>query len=343
MPPDNPFFYGGAIEDPRYFVGRREELARIFDLGASLPRQAQHVNVTGPRRIGKSSLLKQVQALARSRLPKAVRVVYLDGQRYTTPADFFQALGRALGNNGPEEAQDIGSLLEERRKDGKGLMLLLDELEALVKHGFSNPFFDRLRAWANNNLVALVVATHKPVAELVQVQGLTSPFFNLFSPLELDLFTEEEAKELLAKAAQAGLPFTDEEKARIKRWARQGHGYQPAKLQLMAREVFWAKARSVVDWRAIEAKVEKTWALTHPQLPWWQRWWRRADVIVKTLGCWFLESALRRGPGEYSPTTARIWGWLLLLALVLAALATLWGHGPMFRELWPFVRGLFAR
>ncbi len=337
----NPFFYGGAIEDPRYFVGRRAELARILALGASLPGQAQHVNVTGPRRIGKSSLLKMVQALAPARLPATVTVVYLDGQRYTTPEAFLLALGRALGLNGTPDAQAIGFRLEARHRDGQGLLLLLDELEALVVHRFPNAFFERLRSWAGNNLVALVVATHKPVAELVRVHGLTSPFFNLFGDvLELGPLTEAEAEELLARAAQAGLPFREAEKARIKAWARQGRGYHPAKLQLMAREVFWAKTQGTVDWRAVETRVETTWTLTRPQLPWWQRWGRRADTMAVTLGRWFLESILRRGPDEYSPTTARLWGWLLLLAPALAVFATLLGYGP---QLWQLVRGLLAR
>ncbi len=342
---DNPFFYGGAIEDPRYFVGRRAELARIFNLCASLPRQAQHVNVTGPRRIGKSSLLKQVQALAPARLPAAVRVVYLDGQRYTTPAAFFQALGRALDLEDNPEAQAIGFLLEARRRDGQGVVLLLDELEALLKHRFPDAFFDRLRSWASNNLVALVVATRKPVAELVRVQGLTSPFFNLFGDLlELGPLSEAEAEELLARAAQVGRPFTTEEKTRIKAWARQGRGYHPAKLQLMAREVFWARAQGRVDWRAVEARVARVWVETiHPQLPWWKRGWRRAQATFETIGRWFLESVLRRGPEDYSPTTARLWGFaLLLLLLVVSGLLAL-GFGSALWELWPLVRGLFAR
>ncbi len=337
----NPFFYGGAIEDPRYFVGRRAELARIFALGASLPRQAQHVNVTGPRRIGKSSLLKMVQALAPARWPAGVSVVYLDGQRYTTPAAFFQALGRALGLNGNSEAQAIGFRLEARRRDSQGLVLLLDELEALVVHRFPNAFFDRLRSWAGNNLVALVVVTHKPVAELVRVHGLTSPFFNLFGDLlELGPLTEAEAEELLARAAQAGRPFNEAEKARIKRWAQEGPGYHPAKLQIMAREVFWAKAQGRVDWRAIEDEVEQAWALTRPQLSWWRRWGRRADAVVEGLGRVVLEALLKRGRDDYSPGTARFLGCLVVALLIALALALWLGFGP---QLWQWVRDLFAR
>ncbi len=338
----NPFFYGGAIEDPRYFVGRRAELARIFALGASLPRQAQHVNVTGPRRIGKSSLLKMVQALAPARWPASVSVVYLDGQRYTTPAAFFLALGRALGLDGNSEAQAIGFRLEARRRDGQGLVLLLDELEALVEHRFPNAFFDRLRSWAGNNLVALVVATHKPVAELVRVHGLTSPFFNLFGDLlELGPLTAAEAEELLARAAQAGLPFNEAEKARIKAWAREGPGYHPAKLQRMAWEVFQAKTRGAVDWHAVEARLTGIWSETiHPQLPWWRRWGRRADAVVEGLGRVALEALLKRGRNDYSPGTPRFLGCLVVALLIALALALWLGFGP---QLWQWARDLFVR
>ncbi len=340
---DNPFYYGGAIENPRYFVGRRAELARIFALAASLPHQAQHVNVIGPRSMGKSSLLKMVQALAPARLPATVTVVYLDGQRYATPDAFLLALGRALGLDGNPDALTIGFLLEERRNNGKGLVLLLDELEALVKYGFPEDFFDRLRSWANSNLVALVVATHIPLAKLMrnQMQSLTSPFFNLFSLLDLPPLTESEAEELLDKAAQAGLPFSESEKARIKRWAREGHGYHPAKLQLMAQKVFDAKSREAIDWRVIEAYVTREWGeAIYPQLPWWKRWRQRVESIFEILGRWFLESVLRRPRDAYSPTTARVWGWLLFLALVGVVLAVLLGYGP---QLWQWTRGLFVR
>jgi AAA+ ATPase superfamily predicted ATPase len=54
----NPFFYGGRIADPQFFVGREAELRKIFSaIDKTHTGQAQPVSVVGPRRIGKASLL----------------------------------------------------------------------------------------------------------------------------------------------------------------------------------------------------------------------------------------------------------------------------------------------
>ncbi len=340
--PENPFFYGGMIVEARYFVGRREELDRIFDALAHLSRQAAHVNVTGPVRIGKSSLVYRVKALAPARLPQSTFVVYLDGKDLPTPEAFHAALGRGLGL--PAAGTDAATLEDHLRNlhaAGRGVVLLLDELDALVDHGFPTTFFDRLRAWANASLLALVVVTKTPVAELVRERGLSSPFFNLFAEhLALGPFSEAEADELLGRAAAAGLPFTPEEARRIKAWARTGRGYHPAKLQLLAREVFAAKVRGNLDWRAVQARAEATWRQVHPQLPWWKRAARAVGNAVEALGRWVLEVLLRRGRGTYSPETARLTGWVVVLAALFSLLAAALGYAEPIRRL---LLGLFGR
>lgn len=77
----NPFFYGPRITDPRYFVGRKAELGRIFSaLEMAETGQVQSVAVVGPRRIGKSSLLYHLTQVFGESLqnPADYRFVYTD-------------------------------------------------------------------------------------------------------------------------------------------------------------------------------------------------------------------------------------------------------------------------
>jgi hypothetical protein len=49
----NPFYYGGAIKETRYFVNRKPEVMEIYEAIVA----SASVSVVGERRVGKSSLL----------------------------------------------------------------------------------------------------------------------------------------------------------------------------------------------------------------------------------------------------------------------------------------------
>ena len=77
----NPFFFAGKITNSDQFVGREEELKKIFDcLDTTHTGQIQHVSVVGQRRIGKSSLLYHVGQISQNRLSdhENYHFVYLD-------------------------------------------------------------------------------------------------------------------------------------------------------------------------------------------------------------------------------------------------------------------------
>lgn len=82
------FIVGGEVEPP-YFIGRDEEVRRIR---LDLLSRAQHNVIIGPRRIGKTSLLKN---LKRS-IGDEVLFVQVNCRMITHPSDFFRITTRAM-------------------------------------------------------------------------------------------------------------------------------------------------------------------------------------------------------------------------------------------------------
>ena len=201
-------------------------------------------------------------------------------------------------------------------------MCLLDELGVWVRHPdrFPDTFYEQLRSWMNEALWVLVVVSPRPLADLAKESPLGSPFFNIFGThIALGPWDEAEADELLARAARHGRPFTREETAWLKRWARHNHGYHPAKLQLAARELFTAKAAPPVDLHALAVRLEHTWEQITPPPPRGAPLRRAARAVLawpRPLGRAVAEMLGRKT----SPGTQTIVGWAALLFL-LAALA----------------------
>jgi len=324
----NPFFYGGMIREARYFVGRKAELDAVFAALQHLPRQAQHVNIVGPRRVGKSSLLWRVKQLLPARIP--ARGLYLSGQGLKDPDHFYLLLTREL--QVPAQAPlpiTVEQTLKDAYRQGRIVVLLLDELGALLDHGFPRDFFDGLRAWMDASLLAVVVATKAPVADLVRERGLSSPFFNLFThPVELGPLPADEAEELLERARTCDRPFTAAELAWMKRWARWRNGYHPAKLQLAGYHLYEAKAHGPVDLKALERRVHAAWAQVHPRRPLRRRLTRAFWNLTEALGRFGHETLLRKEKGATSQSTLRLTGALMLAALILLAAAVLGGYVP---------------
>ena len=97
--------------------------------------------------------------------------------------------------------------------------------------------FAFLRSIANTYDVAYVTTAVADLQTLCASPTLEdSPFFNIFTPVTLQPFPEEEATQLIqARAIAAGAPFATEEVAWIVRLA----GGHPSLLQLTA-HVAWA-------------------------------------------------------------------------------------------------------
>ncbi len=209
------------IQDPDQFFGRRREVSRILSrMGTDRP---QSVSVVGDRRIGKSSLLHylswpQVQ-LQHLRDPSALVVVSLDFQqlRIVSLEAFFsllftqiQAVKEDLGDPGRPGYGAFQTILETLGKEGKKLILLFDEFDAITSNSaFDGEFFSYLRSVANNYAVAYVTSSKTELQRLCHSSEIAdSPFFNIFTNLYLKPFERDEAVELITLPSEKhGIPL----------------------------------------------------------------------------------------------------------------------------------------
>jgi hypothetical protein len=213
----NPFFHRGPIHDPTYFFGRSGEIRFITEL----LRAGQSLSLCGPRRIGKSSLLFHLAHPAVSKGhelgPESARWVYLDGGMLDglEVEWFYGAVERALGYN--VDAAPYARFVENLRSlaaSQQRLILILDEFELIAANpGFGPTLFNHLRGLAAQFPLQFVTISRDPLWQLTFAhrETLSSPFFNIFAPLQLGLFSKAEAVDLLVTlSAGAGRPFSEE-------------------------------------------------------------------------------------------------------------------------------------
>jgi tRNA A-37 threonylcarbamoyl transferase component Bud32 len=218
----NPYLNRVAIKNPAEFFGRSREVAKIFSrISASRP---QSISVVGERRIGKSSLLyfishPEVRARYLDR-PETYAVVLVDLQqkRRLTVAEFFRELFAVAAKEIQDKSlmaldptfDSVRALLETFRRDGRKLIVLFDEFDAITANrAFDLEFYSFLRSIANNYDVAYVTSSARDLQELCRSQLIAdSPFFNIFTNVFLRTFSRSEALDLIKRpSANSGLPL----------------------------------------------------------------------------------------------------------------------------------------
>ena len=199
----NPFFHRGPVRDPEYFFGRSQEVRYICDL----LRTGQSASLSGPRRIGKTSVLFHLAhpevAAAHGLNPDSTRWVYLDGGMLDglDVEWFYGAVDRALG--GEADAIPYPRFVERVRgmaAKNQQLILALDEFELIASNSnFGPSLFNHLRGLAAQFPLQFVTASCDPLGQLTFAhrETLSSPFFNIFAPARLGLLSESEAASLL--------------------------------------------------------------------------------------------------------------------------------------------------
>ncbi|HET7475159.1 MAG TPA: CHAT domain-containing protein [Dermatophilaceae bacterium] len=246
-----PFTVGTPIVDPRQFFGRYAQVRRI--LGKLRVPPLQNTAIVGPRRSGKTSMLRHLRDLAqvdRATLRPTQQGYVLDGfagHRFLT-VDFQHPgyrtreglTGRLLQQLGVDPGGPVGlaafydAMTEHLNRP---TVVLMDEVGvAMQRYGseFDDEFWDALRSLASSDAgrnLAFVLATHDQPYVLAAVNNYASPFFNIIGyTAELRPFTEEEALELVAGSP---VPLPEPEV----RWALAASQGWPVVLQVLCREL----------------------------------------------------------------------------------------------------------
>ena len=221
----NPYGQLAAIRNAEMFFGREDSLSLLYN--ALLDGQC--IAITGPRRVGKSSLLtccrlfEMRQRLGYNLDGHLLILVDLEEHLQRTPDDFFVFICELLLQQSRpkvslEMPSGIGSdrfslLLSQCKSQGIHPVLLLDEFDAIVRNPQFNPdFFSFLRAQANAGRVSYVTASFSTLDQICHSEIVGSPFFNIFSHHRLGPLTQNTAKALITiPSTAAGCPFTENE------------------------------------------------------------------------------------------------------------------------------------
>ena len=261
----NPFTYGNPISEPTRFFGRDHEIGQVFSRLRNV--ESESSSLVGERRIGKTSVLNYLAnsdvRRAHGLDPDKFIFVYADLQmldRSTTPTRLSQQLLRQLARHCQDA--EVRRVLEEIRAletidtfaladlfdaiDDRGLhvVLLLDEFENVTENqNFGPDFFYGLRSLAIHHNLSLITSSRRELIELTHSEAIrSSPFFNIFANISIGLFTEGEARQLIAQSLTGtGVSFTDMEIDTAFRIA----GYHPFFLQAACYFLFEAYARNL--------------------------------------------------------------------------------------------------
>jgi DNA-binding winged helix-turn-helix (wHTH) protein len=243
--PPVPFVVGQWVRGETFY-GRKAQIGEILE------GNRNWLWVLGTRRIGKTSLLKQLEQIAAASPELGFVPLFWDLQGADTPEDLHVDFGEAL-LDAEQRLEDAGIRLTEvrtedlfdslgrlrRQLSSKNLKLLLlcDEVEELIQLNQKEPALLRKlrRAMQSQEAVRSVLASSGRLWQLAGTGGDTSPFLDGFTPpLYLGALEDDEARALILQEAlppDARPEFTDEQVERI----RTSCGNHPYLIHLLCR------------------------------------------------------------------------------------------------------------
>ena len=211
----NPFEYGPPVP-PERFYGRHRAIADVKNRIGAISSQC--INIVGMRRNGKSSLLRYIRERTEvfCHIEQKPLIVTLDLQdkKFHTPEGILEGLRRGItkvtgtepwlrnANDDPFEVEDGLHALCAR---GYRLIVMLDEFERIgARLEEFQDWGEDWRAKASAGLLALVIASIRPLGEIYNPLGLTSPFGNIFSTTILGALEEEAWQQLVRDGFSQG-------------------------------------------------------------------------------------------------------------------------------------------
>jgi uncharacterized protein len=269
---------GGMITDPRFFVGRDEEIR--FVMGAIANAQPMNVNLVGEKRSGKSSLIQMICQSYENRVGTYGRraeefvVVYLSLKRADcrSPNDFYQTIAQKLlersvvqvqprlvaALSGPIDGADFARGLEQWKHSGVLPVICLDDFEEVLEltTQFDDVFFDNLRSLCNNSELMLVIASRRGLRDY-KTRGLTSEFFNVSQTRLLGRLRDGDAQDVVRLPSSASSALGEDQQVLALKWSEK----HPALLQLAGKCLWdaklngrsnqWAKEQFDLDAKAV--------------------------------------------------------------------------------------------
>ncbi|RCJ41964.1 AAA family ATPase [Nostoc minutum NIES-26] len=246
--PANPFVAAGMIEDPRLFVGRKDELHAIASRMQGV--QPTSINIVGDKRIGKSSLLYHFFLTWEQRVQEPSRyiVIYLSLRKANcqTETGFYQEVANCWRSrvskwqfplNNPLNPrswnrQTFSEAIRQWKQQQVLPVVCFDDFESLFDYPqeFNDGFYDNLRSLIEDNALMLVVASRKSLKVYGGEYRFVSSFFNIAHCISLAELTTDEAIQLtrLPTGSTHGAALSPDEQNYVQQWGQR----HPYKLQL---------------------------------------------------------------------------------------------------------------
>ncbi len=219
----NPYTIGGWVSGQRYYG--HADLRQYILLGSD-----NYIWIIGTRRVGKTSLLRQLDVQGRrDYLP-----IYWDMQGCATADDLRDELLFALEDRAAQWAklgvdvdalagEDMANVLRkvcrQAEKRGARVLLLIDEPEPLIEIARAEPqAVQRLRAaFQRPPNLRVVLTSTKLLASLQEISRdwPTSPFLTGFAPFYLGALAREDAEKLMRQEQRNPVHVTPETTRRI--------------------------------------------------------------------------------------------------------------------------------
>jgi AAA+ ATPase superfamily predicted ATPase len=191
----SPYETRAPVTGSRFF-GREHEISRI------LANPDTNHAILGIRRIGKTSLLREIERILSER-EAAARVVYLECSDLLSTDDYIREVVRKLN---PRELPRLElqkyvfffpNFLERMSKQYKSkIIFLLDEVDNLVIMQRGDwELFRMLRASSNKGACQYIIAGFREAMR--EQYMLDSPFYNFTQEIRLSEFTRQQARNLI--------------------------------------------------------------------------------------------------------------------------------------------------
>ncbi|MBS4029262.1 MAG: adenylate/guanylate cyclase domain-containing protein [Ignavibacteriales bacterium] len=245
----NPFQAGGKLTNINLFVGRQDEIRRVFD--AIEKRSIKSIAISGDHKMGLSSFSyylshKDVRQHFLKNLNEYI-FGYVECPKQTnfTLEEFFLALYHNIDASYPALKLSQGNaptydgfrkVLGAIDRMQKCFVMLIDEIDNLAKNeSFDMYFFDLLRFVDENYNIIEIVTTHQPLKNALKTKEYPEkPFSEIFTTMSIGHFQPIEVKELLSRSPKIGGPSFEAHIPLIISLA----GYHPYLLQIACSLVF---------------------------------------------------------------------------------------------------------
>jgi transcriptional regulator with XRE-family HTH domain len=230
------FLFNEPLPEPGELYARQREQQTLLSRTA---RKAS-TSIVGPRRIGKTWLIQYLRLVAPEQLGSRFCIGYLDGMSpgNRTVTGFVNESLRKLGLPVPDATEGLEALdrgLQELLAQRLIPVLCIDEFESIGnREEFSLDFFEGLRAMTSTSDLALIIASKKPLRQIVDKRSQGSPFFNIFEQVTLKPFTYSDTNQFIFEKGNIAR-FQPDERQLLWTYGRMDENEQawwPIRLQL---------------------------------------------------------------------------------------------------------------